>query len=288
MKKKLGTLLAVGAALLLGCAKPMTVNSDGVSLVKKWETDAVLSTPESVLFDKSRNLLYVSNINGQSGEKDGNGFISKLAVDGKIEELEWVKGLDAPKGMGLVGNRLYIADLTKVIVIDTQTGQKQQEIAPAGAQFLNDITVDARGQVYVSDSAGKKVYLLTNDGATVYAEGPELKRPNGLLATAGKMYLIDMESGIFYDVKAGNQLVKAAEGLAGGDGIVPVGKNDFLVSNWNGEVNYVTAAGQTKKLLDTKAEKINAADIEFLPEANLVLVPTFFGNRVVAYELQRK
>ncbi len=288
MKKNLYTLLAGCAAFIMACSKPMVTNPDQVSLVKKWETEAILSVPESVLFDKARNVLYVSNINGSHDGKDGNGFISKLSTSGKIEELEWAKGLDAPKGMGLVKDLLYVADITKVIVIDTKTGQKVKEIEPAGAKFLNDITVDAQGNVYVSDSSGNKVYKLTNDVATVYVESQTLKQPNGLLASAGKMYVIDMGSGIFYNIDAATQLVKAAEGLAGGDGIVPVGKGDFLVSNWNGEVNYVTASGQVTKLLDTKTEKMNAADIEFLPKGNLVLVPTFFGNSVVAYELKNK
>lgn len=287
MKKYLFTIVAGSTALLFACTKPMVTNVEQVSLIKKWETEAVLSTPESVLLNKNQNILYVSNINGESGTKDGNGFISKLSPEGKVIELEWVKELDAPKGMGMVGNLLYIADLTKVVVVNTQTGQKVKEITPDGAQFLNDITVDATGNVYVSDSSGKKVYKLTNDVASVFVEGPELQKPNGLLAIADKMYVIDMGSGIFYSITAANQLVKAAEGLIGGDGIVPVGKNDFLISNWNGEIHYVTAAGQTKKLLDTKAEKLNAADIEFIPKDNLVLVPTFFGNKVVAYELQK-
>lgn len=286
MKNNVLTLLAGCSALLLSCAKPMATNPEQASLVKKWETEAVLSIPESVLFDKSQNILYVSNINGESGEKDGNGFISKLTTSGKVIELEWIKNLDAPKGMGMVGKLLYIADLTKVIVVDTQTGQRVKEISPDGAQFLNDVTVDAKGTVYVSDSSGKKVYKIVNDVATVYVESPDFQKPNGLLATADKMYVIDMGSGIFYNVDASNQLVKAAEGLMGGDGIVPVGKNDFLVSNWNGEISYVTAGGQTKILLDTKAEKLNAADIEFLEKEKLVLVPTFFGNKVVAYELK--
>ncbi|MDQ4139112.1 MAG: hypothetical protein M3142_01175 [Bacteroidota bacterium] len=123
--------------------------------------------------------------------------------------------------------------------------------------------------------------------ATVYLSGPELQRPNGLLATADNLYVLDMGSSIFYRVGSANELVKTAEGLAAGDGIVPVGKNDFLISNYNGEISYVTAAGQIKKLLDTKAEKQNAADIDYRAKENLVLVPTFFGNKVVAYELKK-
>ncbi len=100
--------------------------------------------------------------------------------------------------------------------------------------------------------------------------------------------MIDMNVDVFYEVdKNTKSLSKIADGLVGGDGIIPVGK-DFTISNWNGEINHVSANGQVKKLLDTKTEKVNAADIEYIPELNLLLVPTFFANKVVAYEVKTK
>ena len=288
VKKIFGSALLISS--LWACTKPVanTYNLDSVSLVKKWETDANLLTPESVLYDKANNVLYVSNINGQAGDKDGNGSIGRVSVDGKVEQAEWIKGLDAPKGLGLYKGMLYVADLTKVVVIDTKTGQKVQDIELPGAQFLNDITVDGKGNVYISDSSAKRVYLLTNNNPSVWLESTTLQRPNGLLAHQNKMFLIDMPTGVFYQVDNNTkELVKKAEGLIGGDGIVPVGAGDFLISNWNGEVNYVTAEGKVKKLVDTKDAKINAADIEFIPELNLLLVPTFYNNKVVAYQLEK-
>ncbi|GEO04293.1 ATP/GTP-binding protein [Adhaeribacter aerolatus] len=278
------------ASSLWACTKTVTntSNPETVSLVKKWETEGNLLTPESVLYDRGNKVIYVSNINGQAGDKDGNGSIGRVDLNGKIEQAEWVKGLDAPKGMGLHKGMLYVADLTKVVVIDTKTGQKVQDIELPGAQFLNDITVAADGSVYVSDSSGKKVYLVKDNVASVYMESDQLVRPNGLLAHEGKLYLVDMQPGIFYQIDGNTKsLNKVAEGLTSGDGIVPVGKGDFIVSNWNGEINYLFANGQVKKLLDTKEAKVNAADIDFIPERNLVLVPTFFNNKVMAYELKR-
>ncbi|MDQ4139111.1 MAG: hypothetical protein M3142_01170 [Bacteroidota bacterium] len=158
MKKYVFALIVSSTACWFSCSKPMaTSNLEKVSLVKKWETEPILNIPESVLYDKNENVLYVSSINGEPSAQDGNGFISKVSTNGQVTELNWITGLDAPKGMGLVGNLLYIADLTKVVVVDTKTGQKVKEINPTEAQFLNDITVDAQGNVYVSDTSGKKV-----------------------------------------------------------------------------------------------------------------------------------
>src|SRR5688572_13044991 len=66
-----------------------------VTLTLKWETDTLLTTCESVIYDKERDVLYVANINGAPDGKDGNGFISKVSLDGKITEAQWVKGMDA-------------------------------------------------------------------------------------------------------------------------------------------------------------------------------------------------
>ncbi|KAA5546458.1 SMP-30/gluconolactonase/LRE family protein [Adhaeribacter rhizoryzae] len=271
-----------------GEATTDTSTSESVTLEKKWETEGNLLTPESVLYDRTNKVLYVSNINGQPGEKDGNGSIGKVDLNGKIEQAEWVKGLDAPKGMGLHNDQLYVADLIKVVVIDIKTGKKVKDIPLPEAQFLNDITVDAEGNIYVSDSSAKKVYLISGDKASVYMQSDSLERPNGLLAHEGKLFLVDMQPGIFYEIdKSTKALNKVAEGLTSGDGIVPVGNGDYVVSNWNGEINYLFANGQVKKLLDTKDAKINAADIDIIPDQNLVLVPTFFNNKIMAYELKR-
>ncbi|HEY4335294.1 MAG TPA: ATP/GTP-binding protein, partial [Puia sp.] len=69
-------------------------------LVKLWETDSVLKVPESVLYSPEDKLLYNSNIDGQPNEKDGKGSIGKTALDGKIIKVDWVTGLNAPKGLG--------------------------------------------------------------------------------------------------------------------------------------------------------------------------------------------
>jgi hypothetical protein len=241
-----------------------------------------------VLYDKANNVLYTANINGQPAEKDGNGSIGRVSLDGKVQKAEWVTGgLDAPKGMGLHKGLLYVADMGKVAVIDVKSGKIVRNIEAPGAGMLNDLTIDAQGVVYVSDSAKPKVYRIVNDKAEVWIETPELQKPNGLLAHQDKLYMVDMGSGIFYEVnKKTKALRKIAEGLAGSDGIVPYG-NDFILSTWAGEVNYVSAQGKVEKLLDTKEQKINAADLTIIPEKNLLLIPTFFVNTLTAYSIQK-
>ncbi|MFN8353114.1 MAG: hypothetical protein U0Y10_01595 [Spirosomataceae bacterium] len=95
------TLLAL---LILGSAHVYAQ-----TLEKHWETDTTVSTPESVLFDAKRNCLFVSCINGTSIAENQNSFVAKLSLDGKIQQRVFTPGLNAIKGMGLIGDKLYAA-----------------------------------------------------------------------------------------------------------------------------------------------------------------------------------
>lgn len=252
-------------------------------LVKQWETDTILKTPESVLYDAGNQVLYVSNIDGASDGRDGNGSIGKVGLDGKIVAVDWVSGLNAPKGMALVKNMLWVADLDELVAIDITTGKVAKHVKIEGAQFLNDVAADAKGSVYVSDSRSKKVHKVDNGKASVFLEN--LKGPNGLLVHNKDLYVLD--AGGLYKVGKGKALVKIAEGMDGStDGLENVSGNDFIVSCWSGVIYYVNADGSTQQLLDTRNEKINSADIGYDAKNKIVYVPTFFKNCVVAYQLQ--
>jgi DNA-binding beta-propeller fold protein YncE len=252
------------------------------SLVQLWETEATLPIPESVLYSASEKLLYVAMIDGKPGEKDGKGGIAKVGLDGKIIAHDWIAGLDAPKGMGKMGNKLYVADLTAVVEIDTKSGKVTKRHEIEGAKFLNDLTVDAKGNIYVSDSETKKVHLIQKGKISTYFE--ELTRPNGLLAVGGDLLIAD--SGTLKRLGRDKKVTIIAEGMEKStDGIEQVKPGEYIVSTWAGLVYYVTDKG-AEKLLDTSADKINAADIGYDPIKKIVYVPTFMKNSVVAYQLK--
>lgn len=253
-------------------------------LIKKWETDSVFKVPESVLYDPDHRILYVSNIDGkQPWQKDSVGSIGRISLDGKVINAQWITGFHAPKGMGLYHHTLYVADMDRVAIVDLHGGRIASWIEVPGSQALNDITIDAGGVIYVSDSRGKKVYRIQNGAPEVYLEN--LKGPNGLLMRGTELYVLDQ--GGMYKVNADKSLALITEGMEGGtDGIVNVSGNDFVVSCWAGVIWYVNADGSKEKLLDTREQKINTADIGFDPATKTIFVPTFWKNSVVAYEVK--
>ncbi len=253
-------------------------------LVLKWETDSSLKVPESVLLDKANKVLYVSNIDGRDPWKaDGKGSIGKVGLDGKIISTEWVSGLESPKGLGMYNGKLYAADLTNLVIIDIASGKIVQKVPIAGAVGLNDIAVDSKGVLYVSDSPGKRVFRFENGKSEVFLDN--LNGPNGLFINGNDIYVLDNQA--MHKVNADRTLTKIADGLDGNaDGLENVNGNDYIISCWEGLIWYINADGTKQLLLDTKAAQKNTADIGFDKDSKTVYVPTFFKNTIVAYEVK--
>lgn len=255
---------------------------DRVSVSSEWTTVGELRVPESVLHDNARDVLYVSNIGGLPTKKDGDGFISRLSLDGKILNFEWISGMDAPKGMALLGNTLYVTDIDRIHLISVPQGRIRESIGAEGAKFLNDIAIDDAGTVYVSDMVMNRIYTLKKGKFSVWLEFKDYTGINGML--------FDEES-VFAGSEQGILKINPATGdtmlyipLTGGiDGLRMLDDDRFIVSDWKGKIQVVAPGKEPRLLMNTTEQKINAADIEYIPENKLLLVPTFFDNRIMAY-----
>ena len=256
-----------------------------VTLTLKWQTDSVLTTCESVLYDEDKDILYVANINGQPDAKDGNGSISTVSLDGKVTGATWATGMDAPKGMGLLNGQLYVTDIDRVHEIDTETGKITNSYPVEGAKFLNDIAVGG-GKVYISDSRGGSIHVLEDGKVNVFLSN--LQGPNGLFVENGDLVvaLWDAKTLNTIDITSKDIMLRT-EGLENPDGIEAIDNNEYLVSSWNGLIHHINSDWEKTLILDTSKESLNAADIEYIKSKNLLLVPTFFKNKVMAYEVKK-
>jgi hypothetical protein len=280
-------------ALVAASASLADVRAQPVLL---WETSG-LKTPESALPVPSEGFAYVSNVAGKPTEKDGNGFISKVSLaDGKITALEWAKGLDAPKGLALTGGKLYAADIDKLVEVDAKTGMILAKYDAPGAQFLNDVAADAQGRVYVSDSNTSTIWRLADGKFEKWVEGEALKFPNGLHVSGDKLIIAAWgKPGTYAQSSEPSNLVelsladKSVRDLGDGkpvgnlDGIEPI-DDAFLVTDFvAGALDRIDRSGKAERLVDLNK---GSADIGYVPEQKLLLIPMLMDDKLVAYKVQ--
>lgn len=285
MKKSICVLFVLLISSFANRSMGQTTKKSGPALEQLWSSDTLFRTPESVIYDKVDHVFYVSNVNMKPWEKDGNGFISMLDREGKIINLKWIAGFNGPKGMGIIKRSLFVADLDQVVEINIESGKIINRFQFEEKSALNDITVAADGSVYVSDSDNGRIFRLKDGTSSLFLEA-NLKRPNGLFAEKNRLLLVTSKGQQFISIDYQTKgLTVLADSLGSGDGLKPVGNGAYLVSNWLGELYYISGDMKKNKLLDTQEKKINCADFEYLEEESLLLIPTFFNNRVIAYKL---
>ncbi len=257
-------------------------------LVEAWKTDTLLLVPECVIYDMERDVVYVSNMNNEPRLKDGNGFISRLSTSGEIFDLKWVADMSSPKGLELYEGKLYVSDVDEVIVIDIEAEEIVERIPVDGSKMINDLAFDRKGDLYISDSDDNSIFLYSDGLMSKWAEG--LEEPNGLLVDGEKLLLASMGSSdlVSFNLETKEKTL-ITENINKGDGIAGTGiPGHYLVTDWFGEVFMVYPDGSKASLLDTKEAEIGTADIEFVEELDLLIIPTFYKQHVAAYKLVEK
>ena len=279
---------------------------------KLWETTNDLKNPESVAYAPEQNVLFVSNVNGNPTQKDQNGFISKVSPsNGSIIELNWVTGLNAPKGMAISNNnsRLYVSDITDLVEIDIDNGKIMKRFNAPGSVFLNDVVSDNQGNIYVSDTITNTIYKLdgnnnnnnNNNTSSLqsWLQSPQLNGPNGLHVDNTKNKLIVASLGHMSKPGAGIEVVDlksktittlGKEGttspFGGLDGIESdtTDTHYYVTDNPAGKVYIVNANGTGYgTLIDLHTQ--GAADLEFIPSQSTIIIPLMQDNKLVAYKL---
>ena len=256
-----------------------------------------MQTPESVLWDSQADVYLVSNINGQPTVKDNNGFITRITPDGKVDSLHFIQGgrggvtLNAPKGSGIRGDTLFVADIDEVRMFNRTTGASLGSIRVPGATFLNDLDVGADGSVWFTDS-GLKPDFSSNGSDAVYhrdpktgalhklASGTDLGRPNGVLADSTGAVVVTFGSGEVYHVDmAGHRtaLPKPPHGQL--DGVFRLADGTLVVSSWEDSSVVGMKPGATMYMQMVKGVA-SPADIGYDRSRNRILIPVFTGTRI--------
>jgi len=269
------------------------------SLEEVWQLGEGIARPESVIFDADRDLLYLSNIDGAPTDKDGNGYLSRISTDGKMLEQKWVTGgMNAPKGMAIVGDRLYVADIDVLVEIQLPSGKILQRypVNEDGDSFLNDVTADKEGRVYVSCSSLSKIYRLANGQFDVWLDDPDFQNPNGLKVVDGNLIAAAADgaaenpgaSRYLRKIDLQNRRIEPLVNrtpVGGIDAVEPNRKGGYFLSDWAaGKVLFFSPQGKVYLL---KQLGRGTADLDYVDQQKRIYLPIMMSDRLIAYQVKR-
>jgi sugar lactone lactonase YvrE len=301
-------ILILSAVLATGCAKPdqkPAAEQAAPTGPQRIGEAAGMKVPESVRYDAAQDLWFVTNINGNPSQVDGNGFIVRLTADGAamdstpfIESGKKGVTLNAPKGMAIVGDTLWVADITAVRAFNTRTGAPIASIEIKGSAFLNDVVAGPDGSVYITDTGVRfdEKGQMTHPGPDriVRVIGRQYKAvagfagapgPNGIAYDAANhRFLVNaFASANFFSWKPGMATADSVGvGAGAGDGLEVLPDGRALYTSWADSSLSVFANGTSTTLLKGLP---SPADIGYDPKRQRVAVPLFNDGKVVFISL---
>lgn len=266
---------------------------------KLWEVTDGFDGPESAYYDAQSGYLFLSHVAGGGDAKDGEGWISKLTLDGDLLELKWFKGLNSPKGLRSHDGTLWVSDIDRIVAIDIATGNQVKEVQVEGAAFLNDLATGPDGTVYVADMVQSAIYQYKDDQLSIFDKGEHLEHPNGLLVVSDTLYVGGWGTGFhtddfstdilghFYsiDIPSKKKTLITTTPTGHLDGVEVDGKGGFIVSDWvNGKLFHITAAGRVSTLQEYEK---GVADHAFLQKKRTLFLPHMMNNTLTAFRMRR-
>lgn len=267
-----------------------------VSLAEQWVTDG-FDAPESVIRTRGGDAYYVSAVGGQGSEKDNNGAIAQIYLDGSVINRRWVTGseelpLHAPKGMALVasdkGDTLVVADIDTVVLILADEGRIAKRIPVEGARFLNDVAAGPGETALISDSANARIYWLEDNVPTIWLEDERLGGVNGLHLDGERLLVTTMSAGELLSVDMDTkEITVLAGGMENADGIGLRSDGSYIISSWPGQLWHVRGGEAPTLLQDTRSDDapIFMNDLLLVDDETLV-TPNWMPGTVREYRVQ--
>ena len=278
-------------AILIGVASPVSAAPPQ----KLWEVSG-FDAPSSVLYDSRTDSFFVANANGDETAKDGNGYIAQVGSDGSLIKKDWFTGLNAPRGMAVYGNDLYVADLDQLVVIHKLKATLRGRHPALPSKLLDDVAADNIGRIYVSDMLGDSIYRLDEGVFGKWLGSARLMAPGSIKVVKDELWIASWgrivrdfetnEPGHVLAVDLTTQKIRdVGKGYPIGNlgGLEPVGDGRFLVTDRKaGGLMLIDEYGRSQVVLELPP---GSADMGFNPLLRQLVVPLMRDGKIVAYQL---
>ena len=264
--------------------------------------------PESVRYDPDQDVYFISNINGGMSSRDGNGFIMRVSAANPADATIFAQSgrggvtLDAPKGLALAGDTLWVTDIDVVRGFDRHTGAPLAtvDLRPLHARFLNDIVAAPDGTLYLTDTGievgpdgilpvgGDRVFHIgAGHAVTVVAEGDSLRWPNGIAwdALHRRLIVVPFHDLVSYVLALDSGYVRRVP-LAGSrgqfDGVEVLPGGRMLVTSWGDSAVYLVTDSASRRII---GGLVTPADIGLDTRRNVLAIPLPNRDRVEYWKL---
>jgi len=256
------------------------------------------SSPESAIVHNTN--VYVTNVGKALNptKKDGDGFISQIDLNGNIKQLHFINNLNAPKGMGLIGNILYVSDIDTLKGFDLTTKKEVFSLFFKDVHFLNDITIKDSNTLFIGASDTSTIYEV-NISNNSYKKLINFTVANGLYYEDDILYAAELGSttknmfdgkGKLYkiDLNNNNKLTRLGtfEGVL--DGVHKI-ENKIYVSDWvsfkqEGIIRVYDLKTKKEEILNTK-KFMGSADFWIDDKSNKLYLPEMIGGKITIVDL---
>jgi sugar lactone lactonase YvrE len=300
-------VLAACALASWGCGGTAEAR-DAPPAARKLHTLQGLGFPESVRYDADQDVYFISNMAGPGSLKDGNGFIVRVAAGDLSRPQVFIQGgkdgatLDAPKGMALHGDTLWVADIDVLRGFHRRTGAPLAtiDLRPHGAVLANDVAVGPDGSLHVTDTGiamtdkgvmyrgGDKIFTIGADrSVSLMAEGAALGRPNGITwDPEGKRWIVvsfhPFRSEVYAVAPEGGARTVLLRGLGKFDGVERLADGRLLVTCWSDSSLHLVSGGTSQRII---RDLWQPADPGVDTRRNRVAIPLVLQGRVEIWEL---
>lgn len=266
--------------------------------------------PESATYDPDQDVFFVSNMTGYGSAVDGNGYIARMSAGNPDSVQVFIEGgrngatLDAPKGMAVQGDTLWVADISVLRGFDRHSGAPVGtiDLKPFGVVQANDVALGPDGTIRVTDTgivmgkdgvvyqAADKIFVVGPGRAVrVAASGTQLRRPNGVTwDSVGKRWIVVSfdpfvgEVATFPADMSSRTVIRRGTGQLDGVAVLPNGT--ILFSSWADSSIHALSGGRDVQIV---REVPVPADIGIDTRRLHLAIPLSMLGRVQLWDLRQ-
>jgi hypothetical protein len=256
-----------------------------------WENDTIARTPESIVYDSLRECCYISNFN----KSNGNGtnynedYISRFNLKGQLLERKMIPNLSSPTGLCLFKDKLFIVERFGIVVYDLEQNKIETRYRLNSGKFLNDVTVDFNDNIYVTVSDTNIIYRISDGKVEKWIESNQISNPNAIICDGDKIIVGVCAENSLKSISIADKNISTIAIMGNGlriiDGLKKYG-NDYLISHFEGNIVLVHKNGEFTELLNTQKQGISIADMEYIVNQRLFIIPDLNNSKVLLYKFE--